>query len=274
MAEAPTPPSDEESRKKTLGHLEYFEREKLIQAGKFIAEHGAGEIADGDVIVTHGVSHHVVEILLAAFDAGKTFRVVVVDSRPKLEGRETLKRLLGRGIPCAYTTLAGLGYVLRKGGATKTLVGAAAVLANGAVVSRVGTAVVAAASTHRGVPVLVAAETCKFHERVQVDAIASNELGNQAEIVDVGSGSGGSGGNGGGGGGWRGGGVAGFAAARVGGRGTAERSQLALRRDARGVREEHRVRERSGRPCGRPVVLAVTDAASAPSCSLSSATSY
>ena len=206
MAEAPTPPSDEESRKKTLGHLEYFEREKLIQAGKFIAEHGAGEIADGDVIVTHGVSHHVVEILLAAFDAGKTFRVVVVDYRPKLEGRETLKRLLGRGIPCAYTTLAGLGYVLRKGGATKTLVGAAAVLANGAVVSRVGTAVVAAASTHRGVPVLVAAETCKFHERVQVDAIASHELGNPAEIVDVGSGSGGSGGNGGGGGGWRGGG--------------------------------------------------------------------
>lgn len=274
MAEAPTPPSDEESRKKTLGHLEYFEREKLIQAGKFIAEHGAGEIADGDVIVTHGASHHVVEILLAAFDAGKTFRVVVVDSRPKLEGRETLKRLLGRGIPCAYTTLAGLGYVLRKGGATKTLVGAAAVLANGAVVSRVGTAVVAArvdaprrSGARRRGDVQVPRESASGRDREQRAREPGGDRRRRERERRERRERGGRWGR-------EGRGVAGFAAARVGGRGTAERSQLALRRDARGVREEHRVRERSGRPCGRPVVLAVTDAASAPSCSLSSATSY
>ena len=50
--------------------------------------------------------------------------------------------------------LPGLGYVLSKGGATKVLLGAAAVLANGTVVSRVGTAVVAAAAHYAGIQVL------------------------------------------------------------------------------------------------------------------------
>jgi translation initiation factor eIF-2B subunit delta len=57
------------------------------------------------------------------------------------------------------------------------LLGAAAVLANGAVVSRCGAAVVAASAVEYKIPVLVAAETVKFHERVQLDAVAHNELG-------------------------------------------------------------------------------------------------
>jgi translation initiation factor eIF-2B subunit delta len=34
-----------------------------VAAGRFIAEHGAAEVVDGDVIVTHGASYHVREIL-------------------------------------------------------------------------------------------------------------------------------------------------------------------------------------------------------------------
>ena len=170
-------PTEEEARARTLKHLEYFEREKLVAAGGFIAEHGSSEICDGDVVVTHGASHHVREILLKAKAKGVRFAVTVVDSRPNLEGRDTLRVLLRAGVDCTYVTLPGLGYVLTKGGATKVLIGAAAVLANGAVVSRVGTAAVAAVARGAGIPVLVAAETCKFHERVQLDAVANNELG-------------------------------------------------------------------------------------------------
>jgi translation initiation factor eIF-2B subunit delta len=38
-----------------------------------------------------------------------------------------MRRLLRAGIPCTYTMLPGLGYVLSKGGATKVFLGAAAV---------------------------------------------------------------------------------------------------------------------------------------------------
>ena len=98
--------------------------------------------------------------------------MTVVDSRPNREGRDTLRVLLRAGVDCTCVTLPGLGYVVTKGGATKVLIGAAAVLANGAVVSRVGTAAVAAVARGAGIPVLVAAETCKFHERVQLDAVS------------------------------------------------------------------------------------------------------
>ena len=185
MAEDASLATEEEARARTLKHLEYFEKEKLFDAGAFIAEHGANEIVDGDVVVTHGASHHVREILLRAKRDGRAFAVTVVDSRPNLEGRDTLRRLLGAGVDCTYATLAGLSYVLREGGATKVFLGAAAVLANGAVVSRVGTAAVAAVANAHGVPVLVAAETCKFHERVHLDAVAYNELGNPAAIAST-----------------------------------------------------------------------------------------
>ena len=79
--------------------------------------------------------------------------------------------------------MTGLDYVLRKGKVTKVLLGAAAVLANGAVVSRCGAAIVAASAVEYGIPVLVAAETCKFHERVQLDAVAHNELGDPDAVA-------------------------------------------------------------------------------------------
>ena len=175
--------SDFESRRKTMAHLEYFEVEKIEKAGRSIAEHGANEIEDGDVVATYALSHHAFEILKEAQRRGAAFRVAVIDSRPHLEGRVQLARLRACGIACTYCTLTGLDYVLRKGNVTKVLLGAAAVLANGAVVSRCGAAVVAASATEYGVPVLVAAETCKFHERVQLDAVAHNELGDPDAVA-------------------------------------------------------------------------------------------
>lgn len=43
---------------------------------------------------------------------GRAFRVVVVDSRPRLEGRETLRRLVRRGIHCTYVMINAISYVL------------------------------------------------------------------------------------------------------------------------------------------------------------------
>ena len=60
---------------------------------------------------------------------------------------------------------------------TKVLLGAHAVLANGSVLSGVGTAQVALVAKASNVPVLVCCETYKFSERVQTDSFVFNELG-------------------------------------------------------------------------------------------------
>lgn len=51
-------------------------------------------------------------ILYEAFEKGRKFRVIVVDSRPRLEGRETLRRLVQRGISCTYVLISAVSYIL------------------------------------------------------------------------------------------------------------------------------------------------------------------
>ena len=60
---------------------------------------------------------------------------------------------------------------------SKVFLGAHALLANGYVMSRVGTSQIALVAKAFNVPVLVCCETYKFCERVQTDSFVSNELG-------------------------------------------------------------------------------------------------
>ena len=164
-------------------HLNTYASERILLADKVIESLALANIRDGDVVLTHAASATVLGALLAAKAAGKLFRVVVVDARPRLEGRATLAALLTAGVSCTYCHPHALSYAM--GGATLVLLGAAAVLANGCVVSRAGAAAVAAAAKAAGVPVLVLAQTCKLHERVQLDSITYNELGDPTALVSV-----------------------------------------------------------------------------------------
>ena len=66
------------------------------------------------------------------------FRVVVADGRPRLEGREMARALAAAGVKVdVYTQVSALPYLMP--GVTKAVLGAHAVLANGAVMGRVGT---------------------------------------------------------------------------------------------------------------------------------------
>ena len=64
---------------------------------------------------------------------------------------------------------------------SRVLLGASAVMANGAVYARVGTAAVAAIAASKKVPCLVCCASHKFHERCQMDSITHNEIGEAAE---------------------------------------------------------------------------------------------
>ena len=161
--------------------IDSFIEERVAFADEVIASHGVSKINDGDVVMTYATSHVVELILTRAHSEGKRFRVIIVDSRPKLEGKELLRRLLRHGVKCTYIMINALSYVINE--VSKVFLGAAALLSNGAVISRVGSAVVAMMAKGHNVPVLVCCETYKFHDRVQLDSIGFNELGDLDELV-------------------------------------------------------------------------------------------
>ncbi|NXU54299.1 EI2BD factor, partial [Turnix velox] len=167
---------EEEAKEKLQDTIDKYLREKIVLAAEAISRSAFEKINDNDVILVYGCSSLVNRTLCDAHaKKGGAFRVVVVDSRPRLEGRETLRRLVRRGIHCTYVMINAISYVLPE--VSKVLLGAHALLANGSVMSRVGTSQIALVSKAYNVPVLVCCETYKFCERVQTDSFVSNELG-------------------------------------------------------------------------------------------------
>ena len=79
-----------------------------------IASHAVNKIADGDVVLTYAHSAVVVASLLEAHRLGRHFRVVVVNSRPLDEGRQTLATLLQAGLACQYIHINALAYIMRE----------------------------------------------------------------------------------------------------------------------------------------------------------------
>ncbi|CAN1241247.1 Translation initiation factor eIF-2B subunit delta [Linum perenne] len=169
--------------KTVVADIGRFIEEKIILADKMIVEHAVTEIRDGDVLLTYGSSSVVEMILLNAHELGKKFQVVVIDSRPKTEGRWLLRKLVEKGLSCTYTHLNAISYAMHK--VTRVFLGASAVLSNGSVYSRVGTACIAMVAHSFSVPVLMCCETYKFHKRVQLNSICYNELGDPGVLAKV-----------------------------------------------------------------------------------------
>ncbi|XP_034966681.2 translation initiation factor eIF-2B subunit delta [Zootoca vivipara] len=176
---------EEEAKRELQKAIDRYEREKIVLAAEAISKSALEKINDGDVILVYGCSSLVTRILCDAHtqccSAGRAFRVVVVDSRPRLEGQETLRRLVKHGLCCSYVLINAVSYVLPE--VSKVLLGAHALLANGSVMSRMGTSQIALLSKAHNVPVLVCCETYKFCERVQTDSFVSNELDDPDDLI-------------------------------------------------------------------------------------------
>lgn len=183
IANLPLTLSESEAKQNLLSEINHFINEKILLADKVIVRHAVTKVRDGDVLLTYGSSSAVEMVFLRAHELGKKFRVVVADSRPKLEGRLLVRRLIGKGISCTYVYINGISYIMHE--VTRVFLGASSVLANGTVYSRVGTACVAMVANACGVPVIVCCEAYKFHERVQLDSICCNELGDPDAIAKV-----------------------------------------------------------------------------------------
>ncbi|KAK6638920.1 hypothetical protein RUM43_007190 [Polyplax serrata] len=161
--------------------IDTYIKEQLEMAAKAICLFVREKITSGDVILTYGWSSLIHQILISAFNEGIKFKVIVADGRPWLEGRELLKKLVNAGIQCTYVFVNGLSFVMPE--VTKILLGAHALLANGYVMSRVGSSQIALLAKTYNVPVLVCCETHKFSERVQTDSFVYNELANPDDLT-------------------------------------------------------------------------------------------
>jgi translation initiation factor eIF-2B subunit delta len=124
----------------------------------------------------------VISVLLeTAKEQEKDFFAWVVDSQPLWEGKDLLTKLQKVGISCGYINLNALTYVMSK--VTKVFLGASAVMSNGAIFGRVGTACVALLAQDHKIPVLVCCETYKISNRVQLESITYNEVGDPNSLT-------------------------------------------------------------------------------------------
>ncbi|CAI8589538.1 unnamed protein product [Vicia faba] len=183
IARLPLSHTDAEAKAALCSDIDRFIYEKIIVAEKVIIGHATAKVRDGDVLLTYGLSGVVEMILISAHDLGKQFRVVVVDSRPKFESQALLTRLMAKGLSCTYTHINAVSYIMHE--VTKVFLGASAILSNGTVLSRVGTSCIAMVGHEFRVPVLFCCETFKFHERVLLDSICCNEIGDPGAVATV-----------------------------------------------------------------------------------------
>lgn len=161
--------------------IDVFVRERVTLPGHVIAAEAAQRIRDGDVIMTYAKSSVVGKALIQAFEKGKKFRVIVVDSRPLNEGKCLASNLAKLGIEVKYCLINGLSHNISE--VTKVFLGAHAMMSNGRLFSRVGTALVAMEAHLSAKPVIVLCETIKFTERVALDSIVHNEIAPADELV-------------------------------------------------------------------------------------------
>ena len=168
--------------------IDSFIRERVTLADELIAKEANARIrGDGneEVILTYGKSSIVEKALLEAKNQHKSFRVIIVDSRPLFEGKNLASNLTAAGITVEYCLLSGLSSVVNR--ATKCFLGASGMTGNGTLHSRAGTALVAmmVKTVAKNVPVIVLCETVKFTGKVAMDSIMLNELGDTEMLVET-----------------------------------------------------------------------------------------
>jgi len=151
-------------------NLERFKEElsKLIDkkityakwATQRLGEIGARRLRERETILVHSYSYSVYKVIEEAVKLGKDIEVYVTESRPGLEGLVMAEALEKLNIPVTLIVDSAVRFVMPK--ITRVLVGAEAIAANGAIVGKVGTSVVALTAKEARVRVFVAAGTYKF----------------------------------------------------------------------------------------------------------------
>ncbi|KAF2468903.1 nagb/rpia/CoA transferase-like protein [Lindgomyces ingoldianus] len=170
-----------QAKRDLLSEIDNFILQRITAADELISETAAKKIEEGDVILTYASSSIVEKTFLRAHNAGIKFSVMVVDSGPLFEGERLARDLANHGLQVRYRNIRAASHAVRD--ASKVFLGAHAMMSNGRLYSRVGTAVVSMLANDHSLPVIVLCESVKFTERVALDSIVGNEVAPAEELL-------------------------------------------------------------------------------------------
>lgn len=143
------------------------------------ARHAAARIRRGQTVISHSRSSTVMKTFEHL--AGREVRVIISESRPLNEGVTVARQLQQWGLEVTLITDAQLGLFAAQ--ADMALVGADSLLADGSVVNKAGTLLLALASDAAHIPFYVCCESDKrcplLPEQLTLEAMAPQELGHE-----------------------------------------------------------------------------------------------
>ncbi|RLE81310.1 MAG: ribose 1,5-bisphosphate isomerase [Thermoprotei archaeon] len=156
--------------------------EYSLKATQLIGEIGEGRIKSGNIVLTHCNSSAALSVIITAHRKGKDIRVYACETRPKFQGKITAKTLAKEGIDVTLIPDSAVRFFMKD--VDLVIVGADTVAANGAVVNKIGTSMIALAAHEARVRVFVAAETYKFSPATVIGELVTIEERPPTEVVD------------------------------------------------------------------------------------------
>ena len=172
-----------ELKKHVLETITGYEKNRKL-ALENIAEKGAKVFGPegNSIVMTHCHSHTVMAIIKKARAKGKVKRVIVTESRPLFQGRISAAELAKAGIPVTLIVDSAAATYLKK--ADIFIAGADAILADGSVVNKIGTAGISLAAKKEFVPVYFATSTHKFDPLTYFGKKERIEMRSSREVWD------------------------------------------------------------------------------------------
>ncbi len=142
---------------------------------------GARHIRDGDTVLTHCNSEAALACIIEAHRCGKEIEVFATEVRPRNQGLLTIRALDAAGITTNYIVDSAVRTFMPRIDIVVT--GADAVVVNGAVVNKIGTAPIALAAREARTTVMVATETYKFAPRTILGELITIEERDTSEVL-------------------------------------------------------------------------------------------
>ncbi|GMM33271.1 translation initiation factor eIF2B subunit delta [Saccharomycopsis crataegensis] len=176
-----------DAKKEMAEKIDIYIKEKIEYTDKMIIKFASTHITENSTILTFGHSKVLEELFLHCYNEQnkKNITIIIIDSRPLFEGKTLLKNLIAKGLKnCKYYVITALSNVLEEIKIDYVFLGAHSMLSNGRLYSRVGTALISMMSYKRDIPILVCCESIKFSERIQLDSVTQNELGDYNNLMD------------------------------------------------------------------------------------------
>lgn len=154
----------------------------IKNAKEVIGEIGARKIESGMMIMTHCHSSVVSNIFQTAKEMGKSFQVICTETRPKYQGKITVKELLDYKIPTTMIVDSAMRWVLKHKQVDLIITGCDSITSEGTVINKIGSRLLALAAHEMDVPFYAATPLIKYDPNTSLGHLAEIEKRSQDEV--------------------------------------------------------------------------------------------